>query len=234
MEPQTPSAGHTSKALVGGSGNAMAEQRSPLLRIPRELRDKIYRYILVTSRPLTYASGDVIKQIRFNLENFRCSLPERDYLDKIIDTRILQVNKQIFTESQEVLLKENAFKLMNVPRRPKLLKFAPEITTYITNIYDKETLDQVVALLVHHSGLRTLEMCFYITRPKYFHSDRSDNGLPGLCEILTPLRMVHVKKRLCFVIQVSSEDNDIIPSKDVEKFRKFLDDLKTDMLGAPI
>lgn len=73
------------------------------------LRDEIYSYILLCDKPLVYASGDVVRQIRFLQETSRCNKMSLDYLDKIFETRMLQVNRQIYEEAQENFLKEMPF-----------------------------------------------------------------------------------------------------------------------------
>ncbi|KAE9993414.1 hypothetical protein Vi05172_g7224 [Venturia inaequalis] len=75
-------------------------QSSPFLRLPAELRNKIYRSLLIFDCAL--------------LPNFK--VPEwyqyRSRATQYIDAKILRVNRQIYNEARDVLIKGNEFVYM--------------------------------------------------------------------------------------------------------------------------
>lgn len=86
-----------------------------LLQLPRELRDQIYRCILVSELPLEKIIYIFAESCR-NIEEGRGDRGSRSSVmaqmcvyDKLIDTRILRANHQVYTESLEVFHKENTF-----------------------------------------------------------------------------------------------------------------------------
>jgi hypothetical protein len=219
------------------------EVRSQLLRLPRELRDIIYRYVLVADVPLVYAFTDGVLQMGFKYLDSRTWLSQQnqEYLDTILTTEILQVNKQLFAEGQDILLKENIFKFTSTPERPELLSQAPKLsiivpleqrrlaacpaTKSLRFLIDEKPLREVVAFLVQHSGLHYLELIITL---EFLIEDQ----VPRLCEILEPLRNVLVKEDVSFVFKnLGAEDRGIgdgVPAS----LKIFINKLKKDMLRA--
>jgi hypothetical protein len=219
------------------------EVRSPLLRLPRELRDIIYRYVLVADIPLVYAFTDIVLQMGFKYLDSRTWLSQqnREYLDTILTTEILQVNKQLFAEGQEILLKENIFKFTSTPERPELLSQAPKLSVVVPLeqkrlaacpstkssrfLIDEKPLRETVAFLVQHSGLHSLELRIPM---EFLIQDQ----VPRLCEILEPLRNVLVKENVSFVFEILAAEDRGIGDGVPASLKTFINKLEKDMLRA--
>jgi hypothetical protein len=90
------------------------------LRLPRELRDKIYCFVLVDQETLIRLRTQSFKEFcdrRAKPEQRALEHPNLKYFkirapyDRIIDTAIFCINKQIHSESRQIFTQENAFVL---------------------------------------------------------------------------------------------------------------------------
>lgn len=96
------------------------DAKSNLLTIPRELRDKIYRYLLVSETPLVEVLPSQAVFIRMkeegrnDIRQFQDTtawMDNKSMYHKLIDTRILRVNHQLHAESSEIFIRKNTFKI---------------------------------------------------------------------------------------------------------------------------
>lgn len=143
--------------------------RPGLLDIPRELRDKILRFVLVEPN-LLYAIHPMTAES--DRIEFASLVPEfhkyQITVDRaLLDTQVLRVNKQLFAESQEILLKDNVFEFS--PLRMQILSLAPHIVFNKASFgYSGRNLETFVSFLHSHSGLRTLTITNILSQDYFF------------------------------------------------------------------
>ncbi|KAK6343718.1 hypothetical protein TWF730_011307 [Orbilia blumenaviensis] len=86
----------------------MESQRSPFLRLPREIRDEIYKFLLIFDPPARIRSADL-------------ELPDPPKFEVVsVPNTILRVNKQIHSEAAEIFYGFNTFSVristLSLPR----------------------------------------------------------------------------------------------------------------------
>lgn len=192
-----------------------------LLSIPRELRDKIYRNILEAETTLEEVDVDSAENARYTFIN-RVQLAkiaftktdlssllihelaqinnETTLYHKLLDTGILRVSKQIFSEASEVLHRENSFSFdLAYTKRQETLRYVPQMTIN-TRLMDMGCLSELFSVLTSHEGsLDVVQIQGTIPRSKYGRF----RPRPYL-EALEPLRKIRVRKLV--QIDVSYQD----------------------------
>jgi hypothetical protein len=137
--------------------------QSGLLRIPRELRDKIYCYVVISVRSLyeisrTRAHHRVRKNADAYLDQF---------LSRITILEVLCTNKQINAEAYQIFLEQNTFvaTFWNclVPGVAELLASAPRIEIQIDAWYHDDV-PRLSKFLYSHSGLKILVLTVNLDR----------------------------------------------------------------------
>lgn len=88
------------------------------LRLRRELRDKVYRFVLRTSFPINWVEHSYAAHQRENIEDW--AQENQKTYNTILDRRLLRTEKQIFEEGREIFYSENQIQLktpfsVNVP-----------------------------------------------------------------------------------------------------------------------
>lgn len=126
-----------------------------LLSLPRELRDKIHRFILKETdskiRPCQRRLTRAVRKSRHN------NTIERPYL---IDISILSTNKQIHSEASYIFYTENFFAVIAPVHgvRYATLRQMKKLSVEIDCIGNKKTLRQMVQFLNSHPGLHNLHI----------------------------------------------------------------------------
>ncbi|QDS71791.1 hypothetical protein FKW77_009407 [Venturia effusa] len=92
--------GHTETMKMSDPNEDTNQIQSPFLRIPRELRDKIYRNILKET------GSNLIES---NYDDDEYPFSRYHGCNNVVDTQILATNNQIFHEAGNILYKENTF-----------------------------------------------------------------------------------------------------------------------------
>lgn len=98
------------------------------LQLPRELRDKVYRFILKAPKPINWIEHSCATRRREDIRTY----------DTILDTRILRANEQIWDKGREILYGENQIQLktpfsVNVPL--EALKNSPRLEIRVEREY---------------------------------------------------------------------------------------------------
>lgn len=172
----------------------------PFLELPRELRDLIYRFIFKADTPLEPITHTEAEHLRSSRNHH---LPP-GITDRVLDNRILCLNKQIFTECYDILYKENTFAIRSLSRSFPLQRLdvynrIPNLIIVLGQNPSKHFLQLLVGFLVRHSGLQMLEInmavSFYIWAKRGLASVEGDS-LSRYEEILEPLRMIRVGKKV--------------------------------------
>ena len=118
--------------------SGMAYPSSPLLRLPRELRDHIYRFVLTRDRgkalqvacPQYYVDSQHRDgSALYSACEYHAYHPSYHHATRIVDLDILRINSQIHMEAQEIFLEENTFiyHYENLPLREDVMRHAPNI-----------------------------------------------------------------------------------------------------------
>jgi len=142
------------KYITSTPANTAAKDESQpqppfLLGIARELRDKIYRFVLVEPSP-------VIERI------FR---PNEVRGEAQIDTAILVVNKQIIAESREVLYKNNTFRVGILSSRWKVLRAASNLSIHLQLKQRRWIGEAMFCFLPSCTDLKNLQLNIYMADP---------------------------------------------------------------------
>ncbi|TLD35031.1 RNA-binding protein [Venturia nashicola] len=112
---------HNDANKLDTNTHGTVDMECKLLTLPRELRDQIYRYILVSELPLEevyylYAeSCRSVEEGRDDRASRNIWKTQMSMYPRLIDTRIMRANHQLYAESLEVLLKGNTFILKMYP-----------------------------------------------------------------------------------------------------------------------
>jgi hypothetical protein len=85
--------------------------RSPLLRLPRELRARIYSYILPQNQKLRKISPLAAQKLRAHSK--KRGLDHRCY-EPTVDMRCLRLNRQIYAEALQELFRVNILTLAKI------------------------------------------------------------------------------------------------------------------------
>lgn len=116
METSKTPPGTTSHDSNCGDDDVNNDEQSPFLRLPRKVRDKIYRLLLVKSTPLIAVDPDLLVATRLKTAqshyNPRTKTRATTFTTSINDPskpQILRVCKQVFEEAQKILYMENVF-----------------------------------------------------------------------------------------------------------------------------
>lgn len=127
---------------------------SPLLRLPQELKDKIYRLLLVVEKSncLTWRCPGYSKRRRdAGMETTNGSATEE--YDGI---QILRFNKQMFYEAKEILYSENRFFAIDMSDEAERrgLRNALDLTFHASSFHDS-TASRIVSILKKHTGVKS-------------------------------------------------------------------------------
>lgn len=83
----------------------MSQSPSPLLQLPRELRDEVYRHLLVRDNP-----NELFHRPYTPSNLFATSLNHEDYTRRCLPTEILRTNRQVYHEASDILWRENTIR----------------------------------------------------------------------------------------------------------------------------
>jgi hypothetical protein len=116
--PKSP-LGNTIDGSCLGNGDVGKEENSLFLRLDRNIRDEIYRLILVKTRPLVAVNSDLPRKLQWTTEQGSQYNPRsRNTITTVQcvmidppDTQILCLNKQIYHEARDILYMDNTFSL---------------------------------------------------------------------------------------------------------------------------
>lgn len=144
---------------------------SPFLRLPREVRDKIYRLILKSDPNIRLIPS------HFILERHRCDYsckfnrnPCRQKeleAGKLLDTKVLRTNKQVFAEARSVLYGENIFSRSDSRKTSLRLKNALSVSDPLQTAsrlelkmkpFHDALLIRFANFLLSHHGLKSMAL----------------------------------------------------------------------------
>lgn len=200
--------------------------RPSLLGLPRELRDKIYRFLLVSKYPL-------------RPKTYRPGKGYRVFSDRNLATELLRVNKQLQAEATQVIIECHTINLGSMipildQQRRILLQHAPCLDIKVSGQY---SLPELAAFLAEHHSLKLLRISFDVwarndadllkCREPYHLLPLGRLRVPGKVEltkgrtVTLPIRMISVTPPL---------DPTTIRSAE-EQFRQFLKKLEERMMG---
>jgi len=199
------------------------------LALPRELRDKVYRSILVSEFALQPKPKEIQAKLHFKAFEPILEIKRR----QIIDVKILVANEQIYTEARNILVKENTFvfHLANVfgqAIRESTLKQTTRIKASFGHQYFRDyEVTMFVKFLKAQKKLTSVQLkvsCF-------------SRELAEYCVLLKPLNRVKVRDQVVFEFEVCANGPRIeyLPLEMLERDHKdtiaFLQDLKKKMLN---
>lgn len=193
-----------------------------LLGLPRERRDKIFPFLLVSEYPLRtrwYKSSQ--------------------YLTKNLPTELLSVKKQLKAEATHVIVESHTIKLgpgleftRELQQLRRSLPYAPRLCIKIVGIGHSP---QLAAFLVEHHGLKDLHLNFSISvftdanllkcREPYDLVPLGRLRLPGKVELVARIRTFSFESR------TTPPLNRIMMRSAESLFREFLKKLEERMKG---
>ncbi|QDS71878.1 hypothetical protein FKW77_010139 [Venturia effusa] len=152
-----------------------------ILNLPRELRDKIYRSLLVYDAPLVETTGS-------------------DSPD-IVDASILLVSRQISMEGQDILYRHNTFSVrISSTRRAPVLQYASNLRVSVSNVDIMNTSQHhLVDFLLSCKELHTLKLVFDINSSQH----KLKSSLRSWEQTVELLADVKVKRKVDLTVKVA-------------------------------
>ncbi|KAE9964714.1 hypothetical protein BLS_006360 [Venturia inaequalis] len=152
---QSPDSIATSKMQITDN----ASDKCLLLSIPRELRDKVYRNILIADTALLRKDPELATRAREAVEEDLNLSTSRDLYARLLDTRLLRANKQIHAEALQVLIEENTFWALHMTHPTESPKQARKIRVGCGVFWKDEDLGRLVKVLMsRENDLRNLQL----------------------------------------------------------------------------
>lgn len=232
---------------------------SPFLRLPREVRDKIYRLILKSDPNIRLIPS------HFILERHRCDYsckfnrnPCRQKeleAGKLLDTKVLRTNKQVFAEARSVLYGENIFSRSDSRKTSLRLKNALSVSDPLQTAsrlelkmkpFHDALLIRFANFLLSHHGLKSmaLELGPWDHReprlgwPLYEPSEMLEHDrveLMNFLQMLRPLKDVYVSDFARLSLTFSPSHNDATEkalTKRREEAQDFMEALSRRLMGG--
>ncbi|KAK6363445.1 hypothetical protein TWF730_000876 [Orbilia blumenaviensis] len=114
------SAGSSSSACAAGPSRQPPHARGfPFLRLPREIRDEIYSYlVLFDPQPLASTAKYFLPQFQQPLSAVRSAAPFVKLQRPKLNLAIFRVNRKIHEEAARMFYRENTFPIRIIIRRP--------------------------------------------------------------------------------------------------------------------
>lgn len=190
-----------------------------LLSIPRELRDKIYRNILVADEALLEQDADDVMRTRERVEGGMdpdCEHTDHHYAS-LLDTRIIRANRQIHAEALQVLVEQNTFWAVPIGRdRAQAPKQARKIK--VRSIVDQEDdLDSLVKTLTSWDvELKALHLDLNVFSTHLISGVRYR-------QILEPLRKVMIQDSVELMIKFYDSEWDLKDDSELSKEDKLFE-----------
>jgi hypothetical protein len=129
----------------------------PFLKLPRELRNKIYSFVLVEDthalKPIAVEVGEAIRKYQ------QSAIYSHQSKIGLVDTAVLRANKQIYAEAFEVFLKKNTFLIdSECDEREKVQKHARRNSAVIRSISEFRWLNTYIK---SNATLKSLLLTIY-------------------------------------------------------------------------
>jgi hypothetical protein len=182
-----------------------------LLGLPRELRDKIYKNILVADNDLIEVDPEIASQARSVQESDddERNAKMMNLYPRLMDTQILAVNHRINAEAMEVFHSENTFSFSfdggkyhpGSTARTKTMRRALKIKLWVWEMSSKKDFQNLVAQIKScNQSLRSLWVSAFI--PAYNWGNTFYYAGSECLQILDDLRDVRVKGSVEFILDV--------------------------------